>query len=252
MPLNLKKLHVLVVGQPRGGTSLMLNMLVAAYPQFGHAEDEVMCLGELKLDGPRVSKSPRDSALQDEILAMAHSEGRILRTIAVIRDPRDVLTSMFHGGGYAADAEWYRTKNGKQRPVLGFRVLQQGITNWISHPEQPALAVRYEDMVTDPDGVQARVAAHIGLEPDGVPFAEFYTASARLPMKAGHRNQPLTTEFIGRWQKPEHRQRLVEVFGASKLLRSFVVELGYADDDAWFDALCCEEDWDELLKEHES
>jgi hypothetical protein len=225
-------LHVLIVGQPRGGTSLLYNMMCAAYPEFGHAPGEAAAVQELKLPGPRVSKRPLDSARQDETVHAAAKHKRDLRVIAVIRDPRDVLTSVHLKGGYAGDGVRYKDRAGNVGEALGFRTIHYGLMGWLD-----ALVVRYEHLVLLPEVEQKRVATHIGVEPTGIPYQDFHKAGAALPMKAGHRNRPLTAEFLERWKKPQHREQVLKVFGGSKQLRAAVMELGYEADDTWLERL---------------
>jgi len=112
-----------------------------------------------------------------------------LRTVYLVRDPRDVALSLAHHGGRDLD----RTIARMADPAATFgssgrRQLRQIVSTWSSHVESwlrhgpELLLLRYEDMLADPEGALGRVALHLGLgaSPAGIRRAVEATRFDRL------------------------------------------------------------------------
>ena len=80
------------------------------------------------------------------------------RVIAVLRDPRDVLTSLNHGRG--------RRFGGRRKPLLfNLRQWRKSVAFALAMAPAPGfLSLRYEDLVRDPSTVAARVTDFLGLD----------------------------------------------------------------------------------------
>ena len=231
--------HILIIGHPRGGTSLLFNMMCAAYPRMQHADDEVRATDELDLRGDRISKAPIDSVHHTEIVSIARALGKDLFVISITRDPRDVIVAQHVGGGYACWPDAYRVKDGRALKHLGYLELYNGQGDWARWSRETAHRTltyeRYEDLVQYTVLVQTRISAFLNKSVEGFPFDRFYECKD-LPMKAGQRNQPVHTNEVGRWKKPKHRDHLVKCFESDEM-RQTVIELGYENNDWWYNKL---------------
>lgn len=227
-----KKTHILILGTPRGGTSLLFNMIVAGYPQLRHADGEAPATEDMKADVPRVSKRPADSSRFHEIMEAARAMGKTLKPIVVIRDPRDVVVSQnVDSTRYDIHPDGYFDKRGSWQPILGYWPLYLGMQEWMGAEGIRVLSVHYEDLVQDTETVQAFIEDFIGFQSD-ILFRNFHEVP-HAPMTAGHRAKPLLSRWIGRWREPRHRERIVEVFGGCPGILQAVTDLGYEKDDDW-------------------
>lgn len=223
--------HILVLGHPRGGTSILFNMLCAAWPQFDHAQGETRAAVDMAPPGNRISKAPVDALARREIVDAAKLHGKRLVALMIVRDPRDVMTSRWFRDGYACWPEYYRNRDGEHIPRMGYLPLYYGLAEW-RHTHEPLLVLRYEDLVADPLKQQRCVERLLGREVTGLQF-EFFHEARHVPLRAGHRAEHLTKAFVGRWRAPEHAQRIREIFGGSVEMRAAVRELRYEPDDGW-------------------
>lgn len=226
-----EQVHLLVIGHPRGGTSILFNMLCAAWPEFGHAEGEAPATAELALPGSRISKRPADAHRRNSIVSAAQAHRKRLVAVQIIRDPRDVMVSRFLRGGYAVYPEYYRDRLDRKQPKLGYLPLYYALREW-RYTHEPLVVVRYEELVREPLFQQRRIEQALGREATGLQF-EFFHQMPNLPMRAGERNEALTHGFVGRWRNPEHRAKLRESFVGNAEMLAAVRELGYERDDAW-------------------
>lgn len=215
--------NIVITGSWRSGTTLL-------YLYFPVAFHDVTISG---LESPalttqlpvsfewRVSKSPND----------IHHVREIHETfdpwiIYMLRDPRDCIVSWRPRAGdyHLAFNEWLRN--------LLFAKSYKG--DWL-------LLVRFEQLVTEPEVVQARLAQDIGLRPS-VPFAECHDHI--LPNQMHHQLarggtgptiRPLDPSVIGSWRREKGRIRQqLEQFPE---LQAVLEWLGYEEDDAWQDDL---------------
>ena len=223
--------HVLVIGHPRGGTSILFNMLTAGWPEFDHAKGETRAEADLSLPGNRISKAPLDSLNRLAITEAAQRHGKRLAVVQIVRDPRDVMTSRWFRDGYAVEPHHYRNSEGCKVREMGYLPVYYGLAEW-RHTHDPILVLRYEDLVTDTLGQQRRVEALLGRSVSGLQF-EFFHLARNVFLKAGDRANELTRAFVGRWRSPEHAERIREVFGSSSEMRAAVRELRYEKDDNW-------------------
>jgi hypothetical protein len=88
-----------------------------------------------------------------------HLLSRGAHALLIIRDPRDVVTSLNHGSG----ENW----GGRPKPTLfNVRHWRKSVAIALSHREHPRVrVVRYEDLVADPRPWLAEVAAMLGVAP---------------------------------------------------------------------------------------
>jgi hypothetical protein len=223
--------HILILGHPRGGTSLLYNMVCAAWPEFGHAQGEAAATAELALPGDRISKRPVDTTRRGQIVTSAQANGKRLLVVQIIRDPRDTIVSKHLGGGYAATPESYRDRSGREQPALGYLPIFYGLREW-SYTHTPLVVVRYENLVQSPLAVQSAIGRMVGREITGLAFPDFHFAT-HPPMREGERAQPLNGAHIGRWRNPEHADHLRRCFHRNTEMLSAVIDFGYEKDGSW-------------------
>lgn len=89
---------------------------------------------------------------------LPHLLGQGARAIVVIRDPRDMISSLHFGSR--------DNKTGDDRPVLfSVRVWRKSVAYCLGLEDHPGfLWLRYEDLVHDVSGQLSRIAAFLGLE----------------------------------------------------------------------------------------
>lgn len=216
--------HVVICGFDRSGTSLLQAMVRSCVVDARSFPDETRALvaaRRARRNHPfLVTKCPDDvlnvGAIRDQYSA---SRARPLFVI-MVRDPRDLLTSRHprDASTYNYDFDRFREHWGAVRRVCG---------------DPDVVVVRYEDLVTDPDRVGARLAGAVGWTMDG-PFSAYLdiarergvTWGAFLDDAMGGARPP-SGAAIGRWRDPEHRPRLVETERKVPELPAMLVQLGY-------------------------
>lgn len=129
--------------------------------------------------------------------------------ISTVRDGRDVVTSK----------HWNKEKSpfqsGFHCPVQRY-VDAMGLIYSFDHPKH--LIIKYEDFVDNPKGMLVELFNTIGLtwDDDILENARVESASRQ----ANYDRQPLlkmipTTERIGRWERPEYKEKIEEFYSHS-------------------------------------
>jgi hypothetical protein len=215
-----KRLHV--VGCHRSGTTLMTELLGNCFHIDGRVEHEQSLWEPVPLTGGVfLTKKPPDTVR----IRWAFTLDPNLYVIAMIRDPRGVVTSHHQSRPDVYFSSFWRWER-----------YMKAITALQAHPRY--LTVRYEDLVAQPDAVQQRIADAFGfLRPIGR-FSRFPEGAevherARVSLN-GVRSVDQTS--LTRW-----RDDLPRVKG--ELLRhpamaEWLVRLGYEPDAGW--ARCLE------------
>ena len=140
--------------------------------------------------------------------------------IVMLRDPRDVIVSEHRAypGQFFSDLHEIRARD---------RLLQKVQ----DHPR--LLLVRYEDLVRDPDAVQARLMREIPFLEKIADFSNFGQSAAPTEMaeRALGGLRPVSSGSIGRWkQNPERIKGQIDKFGPiDDLLQVY----GYEPDTTW-------------------
>lgn len=213
-PGPLRRLHV--VGCPRSGTTLVAELVATCFADIGHDEHELSIFRPAPRTFPvYVSKKPMDVKRVAPLLrADPH-----LYVIGVHRDPRAVITSEI------ADEGRYRISYDRwERCIDAARALA-------GHPRY--LEVEYERLVSDPDAVQADIAARFPFLVRRHAFSEFArhaqpTTAAEIAM-GGVR--ALDANRNARWRR--HLPRVKAELLRHPRMLDVLVELGYERDAAW-------------------
>lgn len=245
-----RHLCLVVCGFPRSGTSLLYNMLSSSMSRIEFTDFEVPAIHGLRRWGSIASKSPSD-LLEIESLAAGNMFGKRILVIVTVRDVRDVITSRHpvvpdrYFIGY--EASWWPS-GGFDDWVYdgpGVAALDAALQGLLRASGSEIMAVRYEDLVTDPDSVQRTIADVLGLEFDS-PFSSFHERQDRLAYRYEGNTAPRNADLVrenrrvepgraGKWQAAEHDERIRSEFLRHPELFAILRQYGYEQDDEWFD-----------------
>jgi len=213
--------RVHIVGAPRSGTTLLLELMATAF-RFDHCLNvEQPVLQPLPAPGGLwLSKRPYDYFAAPELLARDPAQWFIY----TLRDPRDVVVSIH---GLAPDRYWAH--------------LGQWLRSWqvvrelLAHPR--LLVVRYEDLVTRPDQTQAQIHQRLPMLETLTSFSGFEHRArpSQQSLKALRGVRPLTGSSVGSWR--QHRPRLVAQLQRYGSITDVLHETGYEPDDRWLSEL---------------
>lgn len=147
-----------------------------------------------------------------------------LYSIYMQRDPRDVVVSR-HGSApdqYWCDFDiWHRN--------------QKRFTKIARHPR--VMEVRYEELVRDPDRVQAAILKRFAFLNQRHPFSQFHEISqpsdqARAALRGLRK---ISSSSVSAWRR--HLPRLAQQVEAHPNITSALIAAGYEADESWLEAL---------------
>lgn len=210
------RIHV-VGSSPRSGTTLMFELLTSCFQveKFGDHEISLFSTPSHPRD-VFVSKKPTDFIHVCRVLRW----DPMLHVIYMQRDPRDVVTSRHNKepDRYWCDFNvWRRNENLLPRLAGNPRLF----------------ACRYEDLVADPDRIQADLQARFGFLRQLHAFSEFdkVNRSSDAAKRAMNGVRQISTDSIGKWR--ENLPRLAAQVSQFPDLPQRVVDAGYETDPAW-------------------
>jgi hypothetical protein len=214
-PHPVRRLHV--VGCHRSGTTLMAELLGSCFDIQGRVDHEQGLWVPIEADdGIFLTKKPPDTIR----IRTAFLMDPRLYVIAMIRDPRGVITSR------------HKTKPGVY--FSSFWRWQQYLHAIMALEGHPRfLLIRYEDLVTDPDAVQDRIAGRFEFLQPVSRFSRF-PEGARVHERARislNGVRAVDAASLGRW-----REELPRVKGeliSHPEMADWLIRLGYEPDDAW-------------------
>ena len=218
--------HVLICGFPASGTTLLQLMVENGLPQarrFGREVGGWRAATYCWRNHPVViSKVPHDIFRLAPLRNFYAGRAADLRVVLTLRDPRDLLTARRRRAGGTVD---YCLTSGQWR---------QYWRAFAGHRHDAGtMVVRYEDLVVDPAGEQARVEAFVG-RPMVTPFADVLTVDRPdfdPTTLCGLR--PVETSRVARWAADEHRERVGRLLAELPELTDVLVRLGYEPDAGW-------------------
>jgi hypothetical protein len=243
--------QLIVCGYPRGGTSLLYNMLSSSLPSFVFADFEKPALQAIETRGFYASKWPMDILNIKRVVANNILSKEII-VIVVIRDLRDVITSVHPNapGRYFCSYETRLSPRGNYPYEIvdtdqGIRTIHSAIVSVRDMSGIRLATVKYEDLIADPDRVQKILSQDLGLE-FCADFADFHTrgeahayryAGAMRPLDANlvRENSPVDASRIGKWRRPEHSERIRSEFSTHPELFDLLIFYGYERNRDWFE-----------------
>lgn len=217
----MKRVHI--VGPPRSGTTLMLELMITGF-QFSMAfnnEMSVLHLPEKIPPGDTIcSKNPQDYRLVKHII----DKDSGIWFISMLRDPRDVITSRHN-----------------KRPGIYWTNLRQW-QDWLNETtpfkqHDRFIEVRYEELVTDPDTVQQQLSEQIPFLQMTHPFSDYhkFAKPSLQSLEAMGSIRAVNNNSVGNWRK--HLPRLAGQLQIHGPVTRELIELGYENDDQWLKLL---------------
>ena len=173
-----------------------------------------------------ISKQPQDLLRLDSLKAFYADRKAILKTIVMLRDPRDLMTTMRKRGDEKAYCY----------PCDYWKNYYDAFLN--QHNCDQTLLVRYENLIENPIDLQQIIEKFVEKKMQ-VPFDQFQNVERDdfdHTTLCGLR--PLDATHIARWQAPQHHDRIREIITQIPDLPSIVQQLRYAQDDTWTAPYC--------------
>jgi hypothetical protein len=214
-----KRLHI--VGCPRSGTTLLMELVSTCFESDGFCEHELSIFAPVEARGDiYITKQPNDIRQLNHIF---HRD-RQLFVIYMGRDPRAVITSKHRDkpGQYFCN---YRVWSECDRAAARYR----------GHPR--FLELRYEDLVSDPDPVQSRIASRFPFLRQLHRFSEYqqYARPSAASSNAMNGLRAVNRGSLQKWRR--HLPRVAEQCARHPALAADLVRLGYEPDDRWLETL---------------
>lgn len=203
--------RILITGCARSGNTLLLHLFGPGFhnTRICHGEripEKSACRPGWSI----VGKRPGALAKLDRVLAQPD-----IGILFTMRDPRDCISSRHIAGDF-----WVKLERWVQCAEI--------IARHRDHPR--ASLVHFEQLLTDPAGVQAWLAARLGLT-IRLPFVECwkeFDCRDSQGIKAMHGARPLDATRIGHWRRePGTRKRVAHAFAETPELPRWMWEFGY-------------------------
>jgi len=216
--------HIVICGFPRSGTSLLQLMAETATSDarvFG-TETRALKIARRCIckNSTLITKRTNDIFYVDELRTFYQGTSARPRFVVMIRDPRDVLTSV-----HASRPEDYYLSCDRWLALYEhYRYVR---------PCEDVFVVRYEDLVTDCEAVQTRLRDFAGLK-TGRSFKDFTEAVPEGFLTIGLNGiRPPDTQSVGRWRQPQHRERLQSILASLPELPLYLIDMNYEADTGW-------------------
>lgn len=215
----MKRLHI--VGCPRSGTTLLMELVSTCFASGGFCEHELSIFEPVpQVKDIYFTKQPNDIKQLSHIFARDEQ----LYIIYMSRDPRAVITS--------------KHRENPQQYFCNYRVWREcdlAAQRYAGHPR--FLLLRYEDLVVEPDALQARIASQFSFLRQRHLFSQYQEFA--LPSEASQRAmnglRAVNRESLGKWQ--QHLPRVAEQYQRHPELADDLIRLGYETDRRWLDRL---------------
>jgi len=210
-----------VVGCPRSGTTLLTEMMATCFRIDGSCDhEETIFKVSPNHVGIYLSKKPNDILWVDRII----DRDPDLYVIAMIRDPRAVICSIHQGhpGMYFCNYPvWKRA--------------EKALARLTGHPR--ILLLRYEELVTEPDAVQKKIAEKFSFLQIQHPFSDFHlhARSGQKSVAALGGLRQVDRERIQGWV--DHKPRLKEQVTRYPELLADLQRYSYEATNEWTSAL---------------
>ena len=211
----MKRIHI--VGPPRSGTTLMLELLVNGFRVDGYWARETCVLRPPPREhGIYCSKMPGDTHLAGPLLEGDPGQWIIF----MLRDPRDVVVSRH---GLAPDRYFAN--------LMQWRRAWGEIAPWRDH--ERLVVVRYEELARSPDSVQKEVSRRMPFLEFKAPFSGYHLTArpSTQSLEAMRALRPVEDSSIGAWRR--EKARLAGQMRTHGDLCAELIALGYENDGCW-------------------
>lgn len=211
----MKRVHI--VGCPRSGTTLLMELMSTCFANSGFCEHELSIFAPVPDgEGPYFTKQPND------IKQLRHIFYRDpqLHIIYMGRDPRAVITS--------------KHRENPEQYFCNYRVWSEcdhAAQRYTGHAR--FLSLRYEDLVIAADTVQHSIAGHFEFLKPLHPFSQYHlhaTPSA-ASQRAMNGLRAINPKSLEKWQ--QHLPRIAEQLQREPKLADDLIRLGYEEDNSW-------------------
>lgn len=236
----MKRIHIVGSG-PRTGTTLIAEMAIACFEidLYTEHEDNIYTLP------PRpaeifLTKKPRDVLVVGPMLRTMPN----LYVIYMVRDPRDTITSKHREDPHRY---WAGLRYWKTYTIYGEK---------LQHLPR-CITVRYEDLVTKPDEVQALLMEQMPFLKKRAAFSRYHEVAkpSKDSLKALGSLRPIGGNSVGKWR--QHLPRVAGQLQKHGSIAKDLIKYGYEKDDAWLEELqgvkpdLSESHWGEYFTEEE-
>jgi hypothetical protein len=211
----MKRIHIIGMS-PRTGTTLLAECMSACFDIDASEEHEAEVTELRRNVNVYLTKSPGDIMAVDARLRFDPH----FYVICMMRDPRDVVVSRH---GKLPDRYW--------APLRLWKGRLPALRKLMRYPR--FLLVRYEDLVSDPDSVQAKIQEHIPFLKRKAPFSAFHKVASpsQASLQALNDVRAITTSSTGRWR--EHLPRIAGQLQQHGSITNELIEFGYEKDASW-------------------
>jgi len=140
--------------------------------------------------------------------------------LCLMRDPRDAIVSR-----HRSHKDFYLADLGRWK--LCYRIIRK----LQDHPR--FILIKYEDLVSDPDGVQTRIAERLPFLKQTKNFTAFHQAEDvhEHSVRALNGVRPIDSSSISSWRS--HRERVAEQIAEFGDIADVLIELSYESDRQW-------------------
>ena len=217
--ITMKRLHI--VGSPRSGTTLIMELFVTCFQSNGFCEHEMSIFDEPELEtGLFLSKQPTDVKYIEKVFKSDPN----LFVVYILRDPRSVITSIHISKPHEYFCNyriWKECNDAAQRIMDSPRFL----------------TVRYEDLVQNPNEVQRQIVEKFPLLKKKCDFSGFekFSNPSRQSLNALSGLRPICADRVNAWQK--HLPRIKSELNKHPQMLKDLIENGYETDNSWTDIL---------------
>ena len=214
------RIHI-VGASPRSGTTLLAEAMIACFHIDLFSDHEARIFSPPPHAGNIfLTKAPRDILLAEAELEKSSE----LFVLYMLRDPRNIIVSKHRRN---PDRYWAGLKFWKTYSPCARRLKH--------HPR--FISVRYEDLLNDPDAVQASLKQRMPFLQETGPFSKFHEVAAPAidALTALNGLRPITAEGADRWRL--HLPRVAGQIALHGSIAEDLIEFGYEDDDAWLSEL---------------
>lgn len=213
--------RVHIVGPPRTGTSLMLELMRTCFNFAGCVPQESSVLEPPPQPcSTMLGKRPGDHVFMAPVLEAAEGHWFLF----MLRDPRDVVVSRHRR---APDRYWANLQH--------WRAADASIRQVVDHPR--VLVVRYESLVTEPDRAQEDIARRLPFLSQLCLFSRFHEHSqpSAMSLRAMGPVRPPAPDSIGSWR--QHKARLKGQLSIHGSISQELIHWGYERNEDWLNEL---------------